>query len=118
MKYLKDYNQVVCEPSDWENQRMKWAEDIAALLGDSSVPAGTVLVADKGGFKVYFQTLLDTPLFDLLSNPKRLLITMEPGSAMPDRESVKKWSVFSVFNKECTFPTEGEFKSYICRAQV
>ena len=57
MKYLKSYNQVVRGPSDWENQRMKWAEDIAALLGGSNVPAGTVLVADKGRFKVYFQTL-------------------------------------------------------------
>ena len=117
MKYLKSYNQVVREPSDWENQRMKWAEDIATLLGNSNVPAGTVLVADKGSFKVYFQTLLDTPLFDLLANPKRLLIAMEPGSAMPDRVGVKMERL-SVFNKECTFPTEGEFKSYMCKAQV
>ena len=117
MKYLKDYNQVVREPSDWENQRMKWTEDIATLLGNSNVPAGTVLVANKGSFKVYFQTLLDTSLFDLLSNPKRLLIPMEPGSAMLDRMSVKMERL-SVFNKECTFPTEGEFKSYMCKAQV
>ena len=117
MKYLRDYNQVVREPSDWENQRMKWAEDIATLLGNATLPAGTVLVADKGIFKVYFQTLLDTSLFDLLSNPKRLLIPMEPGSAMLDRASVKMERL-SVFNKECTFPTEGEFKSYICKAQV
>ena len=96
---------------------MKWAEDIASLLGDSSVPAGTVLVADKGSYKVYFQTLSDTPLYDLLSNPKRLLIAMEPGSAMPDRKSVKAERI-AVFNKECTFPTEGEFNFYIHKAQV
>lgn len=116
MKYLKDYNQVVREPSDWENQRMKWAEDIATLLGNATLPAGTVLVADKGGFKVYFQTLSDTPLFDLLSTPKRVLISMEPGSAMADREI--KLERLTVFNKECSFPTEGEFKSYMRKAQV
>lgn len=117
MKYLKDYNQVVREPSDWENQRMKWAEDIATLLGNATLPAGTVLVADKGGFKVYFQTLSDTPLFDLLATPKRVLIAMEPGSAMPDRMGMKLERL-SVFNKECSFPTEGEFKSYMRKAQV
>ena len=116
MKYLEDYNQVVREPSDWENQRMKWAEDIATLLGNATLPAGTVLVADKGGFKVYFQTLSDTPLFDLLSTPKRVLISMEPGSAMADREI--KLERLTVFNKECSFPTEGEFKSYMRKAQV
>ena len=116
MKYLKDYNQVVREPSDWENQRMKWAEDIATLLGNATLPAGTVLVADKGGFKVYFQTLSDTPLFDLLATPKRVLISMEPGSAMADREI--KLERLTVFNKECSFPTEGEFKSYMRKAQV
>ena len=116
MKYLEDYNQVVREPSDWENQRMKWAEDIATLLGNATLPAGTVLVADKGGFKVYFQTLSDTPLFDLLATPKRVLIAMEPGSAMADREI--KLERLTVFNKECSFPTEGEFKSYMRKAQV
>ena len=116
MKYLKDYNQIVREPSDWENQRIKWAEDIATLLGDATLPAGTVLVAHKGGFNVYFQTLSDTPLFELLSTPKRLLISMEPGSAIADREI--KFEKLTVFNKECSFPTEGEFKLYMSKAQV
>lgn len=116
MKYLKDYNQIVRETSDWENQRIKWAEDIATLLGNATLPAGTVLVADKGGFKVYFQTLSDTPLFDLLSTPRRLLIPMEPGSVIADREI--KLERLTVFNKECSFPTEGEFELYMNKAQV